>query len=326
MPKRFNHLYPRIHDFKHLLFCANAARKGTGWTHETSHFYFHLERQLLSLKDELESETYLPGAYRYFSILDPKPRMIAVAPFRDRVVHHALVDLLTPIYEPRFIDDSYATRVDKGTHKAVLRCQHFLKRSPFYLKTDIRKFFDSVDHQVLLKLLEHRIKDKQLLLLIEKIIFNVSNTGKGLPIGNLTSQFWANVYLDPLDHYVKEVLQIKGYVRYMDDFVIFSQTGRVLNGLLDAIENFLEGQLKLRLHLGNTWLNTANHGLSFIGMRIWPHYIRTRSENWRRSQKKMHRRIKEFEQGKLNDDQISQSLQSIVGYHQRFKSSDNLLK
>ena len=125
MPKRYNHLYEKIYDFPHLLKSAKRARQGTGWTQETCHFFFELEPELLQLQHSLTTENYQPGAYRYFTILDPKPRMIAVAPFRDRVVHHALVDILTPLYEPCFINDSFATRVGKGTHKAVFRAQQF---------------------------------------------------------------------------------------------------------------------------------------------------------------------------------------------------------
>jgi RNA-directed DNA polymerase len=319
MPKRFNHLYPIVCDFEHLLVSAKKARVGTGWTSETCEFFFKLEYNLLQLSDELAAGTYQPRLHRYFSIIDPKPRQIAVAPFRDRVVHHALVSVLMPIFEPVFIADSYATRVNKGTHAAVFCAQKMLKQWPYYLKTDVRKYFDNVQHAILLKLISRKIKDSKILLLVEKIILNGGNNGKGLPIGNLTSQFWANVYLDRLDHFVKQTLKVKAYVRYMDDMVLFANETKTLKRYHQALHEFLYDELGLTLHDKSTWMNHQVHGLSFLGMRIWPNYIRTRSVNWRRSQRKIQRRQKEWLLGRMDDEALQQCLASIVGYHQRYK-------
>lgn len=150
MTRRTGNLFPAVHDFAGLLDDARRARRGTGGTPSSDRFFFHLESELLALGRELAQGTYRPRPYRHFHILDPKPRRIAVAPFRDRVAHHAVVRVLTPVFEPAFIFDSYATRVGKGTHAAVDRAQAFLRRRPWYLKADLRRFFDSVDHDLLL--------------------------------------------------------------------------------------------------------------------------------------------------------------------------------
>jgi RNA-directed DNA polymerase len=319
MPKRFNHLLPKIYAFEHLLNSAKKARVGTGWTVETAEFFYRLEPNLLQLSHELSSGSYFPGKHRYFSIIDPKPRQIAVAPFRDRVVHHALVSVIMPIFEPIFIADSFATRVGKGTHAAVFRAQKLIRQWPYYLKTDVQKYFDNVQHDKLLQLLERKIKDQNVITLIDRIICNGGREDKGLPIGNLTSQFWANVYLNSLDHFVKEQLQVKPYVRYMDDMVLFANDVNTLKHYHIVMQQFLHDELSLKLHPKSTWINHQAHGLSFLGMRIWPNYIRTRSANWQRSQRKVHRRIKEWQQGKIEDGSLQQCLSSILGYHQRFK-------
>ena len=203
-------------------------------------FHFDLERQLNRLQDELRDKTYRPGPYRTFEIHEPKRRMISAAPYRDRVVHHALVNVLEPIYEKTFIADSYACRKGKGTHSAVQRGHEFARRYRYVLKADIQKFFPSLDHEICKELVARKIKDKQVIWLVAQIIdhsnpqeevlnffpgddlFTPGERRRGIPIGNQTSQFFANVYLDPLDHFVKDRLGIKGYVRYVDDILVFS--------------------------------------------------------------------------------------------------------
>jgi RNA-directed DNA polymerase len=299
--------------------------KGSGKTTATCKFFYNLEAEILRLREELLQHTYRPDAYRYFRIFDPKERVIAVAPFRDRVVHHAVVRILTPIYERVFIHDSYATRPNKGTHAAIQRTQHFLKRWPWYLKSDIVKYFDHVDHDILLNIIERKIKDRRLFELLERIIRNSATVGKGLPIGNLTSQFLANVYLDPFDHEIKDKLCIKGYLRYMDDFVLFGNSKRELSDLNRVIKQFLSDQLKLRLKIKSSWLNRSSHGLSFLGMRIFPRFIRVKPENRKRSMKKMNHVIKKWELGQLNEERMVQSLASIVGHLRYFCPNVNIV-
>ncbi len=193
----------------------------------------------MRLHEELTADTWQPGSYTYFDIHEPKLRRVAAAPFRDRVVHHALVRVLEPIFEKKFIEDSYACRKGKGTHAGVRRCAEFTRRFPYVLKCDLRRYFPSIDHEILLQRIGKTIADRQVMALIRRILGTHEDGHRtewgedlldchirrhGLPIGNLTSQFFANVHLDGFDHFVKQELGVKGYVRYVDDFLIFAES------------------------------------------------------------------------------------------------------
>lgn len=317
MARKIGNLFTRLTAFANLTSAARKAMRGCGRTEETCRFFFHREAELLALKRELESGAYWPGSYRLFKVHDPKERDIAVAPFRDRVVHHAVVNILEPIYEPVFIYDSYATRKGKGTHRAVLRAQTFLRRWAWYYKADIRQYFASVDHEILLGLLARRIRDGRMMDLIGRIVRNAGGC-RGLPIGNLTSQFLANVYLDPFDHHIKNDLGMKGYVRYMDDFVIFGDDpGRLDTVMIDA-SGYLEERLRLQLRDSCTYRNRAEHGLSYLGMRIHRGLIRIRPENRRRSLRRLSERLEQWRSGRIDDRTIQSSLTSIVGHLRYF--------
>jgi RNA-directed DNA polymerase len=325
MAKRVGGLFPEVHDFGQLLGDARRARQGTGRTLSACRFFFYLERELLRLRAELQTGRYQPGPHQYFHIRDPKPRRIAVAPFRDRVVHHAVVRVLTPVFEPTFIHDSYATRKGKGTHAAIERAQVFLRQQPWYLKADVQQFFDSVDHAILLRQVARKVKDRPLLALIERIVGGGSDSGRGLPIGNLPSQFFANVYLNGLDHHLKEALGARRYLRYMDDLVLFADTRVQARQWRNAVADYLDQHLALALNPSATWINQAGHGLSFLGHRIFPNLIRVRSENRRRSLRKLARRMRAWEQDKLSDDQLQGALSSLAGYQCHFPGAGPLL-
>ena len=220
---------------------------------------------MIELQNELIEATYQPNPYRYFKIYDPKERTISVADFRDRVVHHALINVLEPIYERVFIHDSYATRKNKGTHLAVERAQNFLLFNSWFFKSDIDKYFDSINHQTLLKLLQRKIKDEPLLEIITRIVYNSNDSKVGLPIGNLTSQFFANVYLNHFDQFVKRQLKAKYYIRYMDDFVVFHPDKNQLKTWRIPIRAFLIDELGLQLKAKATFLNSRQNGLTFLG-------------------------------------------------------------
>lgn len=315
---RINHLFDQVTSYENLATAFRLARRGCGDGPTVCRFFFHLERELLRLQDELQANRYIPGAYHFFTIHDPKERVIAVAPFRDRVVHHAIVRVLTPIYERVFTFDSYATRPGKGTHAAIRRAQGFLRRWSFYLKTDIAKYFEHVDHDMLLEILARKLKDACLLRLLERIIRHAPTPGMGLPIGNLTSQFLANVYLDPLDHQIKDQLGVQGYLRYMDDLVLFHDDKHALGRLQSFLQDFLADRLRLRLKPEATFLQRASHGLSFLGMRIFPHLIRVKRENRRRSFRRLRQTIAAWEQGDITEEGMQQSLTSIVGHVRYF--------
>jgi len=297
--KRHGNLWEQLVSFENLLRAADKARKGKRFRPAVAAFHFDQERALWQLHEELMSKTYRPSAYRTFFIYEPKQRQISAAPYRDRVIHHALVNLLEPIYERSFIFDSYACRKGKGTHAAVDRCQQFARRYRYVLKADIQKYFPSMDHEILKSLVARKVKDPHVLWLVEQIIdhsnpqeeiqnyfpgddlFTPGERRRGIPIGNQSSQFFANVYLTPLDHFLKDHSQIKGYVRYVDDFLVFSDDKRYLAELRDQIKNFLVGQ-RLRLHPAKSVVFPVKDGIRFLGYRVFPtHRLLAQANVWR---------------------------------------------
>ncbi|MBF0328757.1 MAG: group II intron reverse transcriptase domain-containing protein [Nitrospirae bacterium] len=328
--KRTGNLFEKVCTFESLYRAFKKAMRGSGKTEEACAFEFELEHLLFELQRELLNGIYRPDKYRYFQVYEPKERTISVASFRDRVVHHSVVAALEPIFERVFIYDSYATRKEKGTHKCVRRAQEFMRKNRYYLKFDINKYFESMDHSVLIGLIERKIKDKRLLDLIKIIVANNDasrgeQTGKGLPIGNLTSQFFANVYLDAFDHYIKDELGCKAYLRYMDDCVIFSDDKERLKELLKLSENFLEQRLCLKLKDSATMINSRLNGLPFLGFRVFPSLLRIKSENIKRLKAKIRQRENEFRRGLIDEDKYSMSLASIIGFA-GFADSLNLRK
>jgi retron-type reverse transcriptase len=308
--QRIGNLYDQLCSFSNLYLAWQKTRRGSGRSVERATYFMVLETELLDLQEKLLAENWEPAPFRYFDIYDPKHRTIAVAEFRDRVMHHALVNVLEPIYEKSFIADSFATRKGKGVHSAVYRAQHFLRQNEFFLKTDVEKFFDSVDHQILCEILARKIKDPKLIRVCEKVIRGGGSGGKGLPIGNRTSQFFANVYLDQLDHLIKDRMGVKGYVRYMDDFVIFGNDKTELHHIKSTIIPFLDQELKLGLKPSATLLNRRQHGLPFLGRRIFPQLIRLRTENLRRITQRLTHKEYLFRNGEIDEATFQYSMNS----------------
>ncbi|MDQ1353938.1 MAG: hypothetical protein QG657_4247 [Acidobacteriota bacterium] len=269
-------------------------------------FFLNLEKNLYRLQDDLASGSYRTGAYRTFQIYEPKARMISAAPFRDRVVHHALMNIIAPLLERSFIFDSYANRIGKGTHKSISRYREFLKMNEFVLKCDIKRYFPSIDHCILKTLIRKRIACKETLLLIDTIIdgsnsqekvcdyfpgdtlFTHSERRKGLPLGNLTSQLFANYYLNPLDHFIKETLTCKGYLRYVDDFALFSDSKKQLWEWKREISLFLES-FRLKLHPTACHIFPSEQGGRFLGQLVYCTHQRLASDNVRKFKKKLRR-------------------------------------
>jgi len=263
--KRHGNLYPKIIDFENLLQAAQKAQRGKRFRPNVLAFNDNREQELLRLQSALETKTYQPGAYRTFEIFEPRRRLISAAPYRDRVVHHALCNIIIPLFERTFIQDSYANRVGYGTHRALKRFIHFARSSRYVLQCDIKKYFPSIDHEILKQLVRRKIKCRDTLWLIDTIIDNSNEQvasieyfpgddllsplerRRGLPIGNLTSQLLANVYLNGLDHFIKEELQVKKYVRYVDDSALFADSWQVLAEAKVALETYL-ATLRLKLH------------------------------------------------------------------------------
>lgn len=308
--KRTGNLFDTFASFPNLLLAYQKARRGTRANHETGHFFLNLESLLFQLQEELLSMTYQPEPYHYFQIYDPKVRTISVAAFRDRVVHHALVNVLEPIYEKIFIDTSYATRKDKGHHQAILKAQQLLGQKPWFLKSDVDQYFASIHQETLLAIIEQKIKDRRLLEITSRIVHNGGDSGYGLPIGNLTSQFFANVYLNELDYFVKHQLKAKHYVRYMDDFVAFSDDRDAPKKYRSEIAAFLSEKLKLRLKPSATFINQAANGLTFLGRRIFPQQIRVARPNLVRMLRRIKLKEQAFQNGDLSEELFLASMNS----------------
>lgn len=329
--KRVGNLYNQLCEWTNLWQAALKARNGKRFRPNVASFEFCREQELLALQSALRSETYRPGRYRSFWIHEPKHRLISAAPYRDRVVHHAVCRLIEPVWETVFISDSYACRVGKGSLAAMKRAHEFCRRFQYVLKCDIQRFFPSIDHQILLMQLSRKLKDRRLLSLLEVILkhpfpgqaagprfqgddlFTPTERICGLPIGNQTSQFFGNVMLNPLDHYVKEELRIKGYVRYADDFLIFSNDRQQLAEIRDQVRSFLL-PFRLRIHPHKSIVFPTRCGLPFLGYRLLPEQIRL----GRKHLPKLRQRLREFErscaEGIVSVEDAKASLQSWWGY------------
>ena len=253
----------------------------------------NLMDHLFELHSDLINGTYRHGGYHEFRVNDPKPRLIHKASVRDRIVHHAIFSALYPFYDSTFIADSYSSRVGKGTHRAINRLRACFRRSTrnfrrtaWVLKCDIRRYFASVDHAMLMELLERRIGDRRIVLLLANIIGSFSmRPGKGIPLGNLTSQLFANVYLNELDQFVKQKLKDEYYIRYADDFVFVSADKASLLRMLDAINEFLRKRLDLTMHPDKVFLRVVSHGSDFLGWTQFPHHRTPRKRVMRRARK-----------------------------------------
>jgi retron-type reverse transcriptase len=325
--KRYGQLYPSITTFENLFAAASQAQRGKRYREPVLAFNRHLEQELLQLQRELASKTYQPGSYRTFEIYEPKLRIISAAPYRDRVVHHALCNIIVPIFERTFISTSYANRKGYGTHRALGQFTQYARSSRYVLQCDIAKYFPSIDIAILKQLIRRKIKCPDTLWLIDTILDNCSEGEspvdyfagdtlltplervKGLPIGNLTSQFFANVYLSGFDRFVKEVLKIPKYLRYVDDFSLFSDDKDYLKHCRQEIEAYL-ATLRLKIHPIKSQLTQTRHGASFVGFRVLPDRIRVRNYNLQKGRKRIKRLQAAYAQGELSAQEVAHSLQS----------------
>lgn len=275
--------FEQAFSFDNLLSAYHRARRGKQAREEVTAFGWNVERNVLALREELFSGAYSHGHYRKFIISDSKRREIQAAPFRDRVVHQAMVAALDPIFERHFIYDSYACRRGKGTQAALARFERFAHVSRYALMMDVSKYFASIDQQILLELLVQSVRDERLLHLCEIVIKSCEESpGVGIPIGNLTSQLFANVYLNELDQYVKHGLRERRYVRYMDDFVILHDDKAYLHALRGNLTEFLAGRLHLTVHPRKAQIMPTAPGVPFLGLRIFPHHKLLRASTVRR--------------------------------------------
>ncbi|OQX17616.1 MAG: hypothetical protein BWK80_39385 [Desulfobacteraceae bacterium IS3] len=320
--KRKGNLYHRIATHENLCIAFAKAARGKQDHPEVIAFRQDFDVNIRKLGDQLLTHRPDVGHYRFFQVCDPKLRQICAASFPERVLHHAMMNICEPILESYSISDSYACRKNKGNRKALLKATEYAQKYDWYLKADIRKYFDSIDHNILMTLLSRRFKDKEVLELFQRV-FNTYHTehGKGVPIGNLLSQHSANFYLGCLDHWVKERRGIRGYVRYMDDFILFAHNKDVLKTELGLIKEFLEKNLALQLK-DNVQLNRCCRGIPFLGFRVYPHQIRLSPRSKQRFIIKFREYEKKYVQGHWTEKELIAHIEPLIGFVKIANSSD----
>ena len=367
--------FTQLTSWDNLLLAYHKASKGKRGHPNVAAFEYKLEDNLLQLQRELQEQTYQPGEYHSFYIHDPKKRLISAAPFRDRVVHHALCNLIEPIFERSFIFDSYANRIGKGTHKALDRAQQFARRFRYVLTCDVRQFFPSIDHEILRGILASSLQahaakqsppiqesslrafvakqsplpggdcfpkarnDEGVMWLIDRILESgagilseeyemtyfpgddlfAKNRPRGLPIGNLTSQFWANCYLSPFDHFIKRKLRCKGYLRYVDDSLLFSNNLESLHDWrTQAIQEL--GRYRLTLHENQCQPRPVSEGIPFLGFILYPDHRLLKHRKGIAFQRKLAMLRQDYQAAKITFPQLDASIQGWVN-HVRFANT-----
>jgi retron-type reverse transcriptase len=316
-PPPLRDLYFRITAFPTLLGAFRKASKGKRYRPEVLAFGANLEAELFQLQQELRSFVYSPGPYRQFTIREPKPRLVSAAPFRDRVVHHALIAVIAPPLERHFVRTSYANRHGYGSHRALRRFARACREHPWVLQADIRLYFPSIDHQLLLAQLERRIACRPTLWLLRAILANGASAGpaidafpgddlltplqrpRGLPIGNLTSQFLANLHLDPIDHHLRSLPGVRAYLRYVDDLSLFADHPETLRHSLTVLRTELHA-LRLRLHPSKTQIRRTATGASFVGFHLIGGRIRLRNHSLLRIRRGLRRHSRNLPQGRIS--------------------------
>jgi len=325
--QRTGNLWSHVTSFENLHRAFYQVLRGKRGKPGAGDFFMDLEGGLFRLQRELREGRYVPGNYHTFWVHEPKSRFISAAPERDRVVHHALVNVIEPIFERRFIHGSYACRKGKGTHRALRQFVSWVRSSRYVLKMDIRKFFPTMDHEILKGRIRRFVKDPEVLRLCDLIIdgsneqepviqwfagddlFTPVIRRKGIPIGNLTSQFFANIYLDALDHFVKERLRVGRYLRYVDDFCCFHDDKGFLREIRSEISAFLAG-LRQTLNQGKSRIRRVKEGIEFLGFVVFPEEMRLNQTAVRRQRRRIRRLRQEFAEGAIDWPKVKASLQA----------------
>jgi RNA-directed DNA polymerase len=338
MTRSYRYLWHAVTSFENLLLAYRKAVRGKRSKASVASFVFKLEDNTVNLRHSLLDGSYRPGGYVSFVVHDPKRRLISAAPFRDRIVHHALMNITGPLFERSFIEDSYANRVDKGTHRALDRCTHYLRRHRYVLTMDVRQFFPSIDHDLLLSTLGRTIADEKVLTLCQQIV--ASGAGvlqdeyemlyfagddlfaiyrpRGLPIGNLTSQFWANVYLNRVDHFIKRTLRVPGYVRYVDDMLLFGDDKDELQAWRQAVIEQLAG-LRLTVHENRAQVRPVHTGVPFLGFQVFPDHRRLKRRKGVHAQRRFRAFVRRYRAGEMKSERIKAS---VVGWINHVRYGD----
>ncbi len=329
-------MYSKICSLDNLNLAFKRARKGKTLKSYVIDFESDLEANLQKLHNELVNQTYKPKPLETFIIRDPKTRKISKSDFKDRIVHHALCNVIEPLFEKNFIFDSFANRKFKGTLKAIERFEKFFRKvsnnfskNCYVLKADIKHYFDTVNNNILLNILKKRIFDNKVMELIKIILKNHTTNGKGMPLGNLTSQFFANVYLNELDQFVKHTLKAKHYVRYVDDFVVLNQSIDVLTNYKIKIDYFLKSKLDLTLHPDKSRILKLENGIGFLGMRLYNCHKRIIKKNIKRFDRRLSLFKQDFEAGIIEREKVVDSLEgwlAYISYANTFKYRKHLVR
>lgn len=339
--KRYGGLWNRLVQWENLLLAARKAQRGKRGRIVVQRFNFRQETELLRLQQELAGGTYHPGPFTTHWITQPKARLISAAPYRDRVAHHALMNVLEPILDRHFHPDSYACRRGKGTHAAVDRLQVLMRRHRYFVQCDVRKFFPSINHKILKTLFRRLIKDNRVLWLMDLIVDHSNpqesvldwfpgddllaplEYRRGLPIGNLTSQWFANWMLNDLDHYVTSRLGIGGYVRYCDDFVLLHDDQGFLRETIRSVVRRL-ACVRLRIHEEKWSVKPSRHGLLFVGYRVWATHRLIRKDRVRAFRRRVRWMKQAYAEGHIEWDAVKARLDSWMG-HARQANSNRLV-
>lgn len=284
--RRANHLIPKIIEPDNLRLAFWKARKGLNGHPKVIAYRQNLDDNLSQLAEEIDTGLVDVGHYTFFKIFDPKERDICASSFKEQVLHHAIMNICHPYFEKRQIYRSYACRLNKGTYAALHQAKAYVKKNEWYLKLDIKKFFASLHHEVMNRQLSALFKDEKLLSIFARIVESYeASPNRGVPLGNLTSQYLGNHYLSGLDHLIKEELQVKAYLRYMDDFVLWHDQKAVLIACFKVIEQFVNDQLKVELKPFS--LNQTKYGINFLGYKVFPHFTYLTQRSKKRYFKKM---------------------------------------
>ena len=302
--KRIGNLFDSIVEYDNLRLATARALRGKRNRPDARQFVASLDTNLSEMRQQLLSGPTLLGTYRQFVIHDPKRRVITAPCFRERVLHHALMNVCEPVFERWLIDDTFACRCNRGREAAVTRAARFARRYPFFLKLDIRSYFDSIPHDVLVDRLYRLFKDQRLLNVFTQIVHAFrGETGRGLPIGSLSSQHFANFYLGWFDRQVKDQWRVPGYLRYMDDMLLWADSKSDLKRIFSKAEAFLRNELSLQLKIPS-YLNLSHHGVDFLGCRIRSDGVSLNRRSRTRFSRKLRRLEKEYSIGTISENDL----------------------
>lgn len=326
--KSYGQLWDAIVSEENLREAWHRVRLGRGRSRRILAYERRIDRNLMRLRASLLDGTYRPGHYRQFCVMDPKPRTISCAPVQDRVVHHALCGVIAPLIEKRFVNRSYACREGYGTHLACVDARRELRRHAYFVKLDVRHYFQSIWHARLLDVLLPMFREEKVRDLLRKIVCHPvpgHAEGRGVPIGNLTSQWFANAYLDALDHYVMEDLGAgKAYFRYMDDILVFCETKAEAERYHAKISNWLDAERGLELKEKATRIAPVEDGVPFLGLRMWRQHWRLKRSRYLHARRSAAGRARLLARGGISEKQYADGLVSMTGVHAWFGFADVL--